>query len=132
MRWILSGAVMLAGCTAGTLSPPGGTATGGGLVAECRMLEAAQAATVARGQVALPDVLVGCPGHEALRETQTMRAQTAALRTANAAVLPSAVRAAGPRGELVYRRMITRGVPEPVAAGIAESGLFRAAAGGRG
>lgn len=93
--------------------------------AECRLLERAQEETRARGLRAWPDVLVGCPGHEALRNAMSLAQMSAATRAANAAPLPAGV--ARGRSEMIYRRMITRGVPEPVARDLATSVDFAAA-----
>lgn len=97
------------------------------IAAECKTLEAAYTLMQGRGQVAPPDILVGCPGHEALRDTMPLKAQSAALRQANAAVLPPAVQAAGPAGARAFRRMITRGVPVDIANEVSQGALFAAA-----
>lgn len=121
--------LLLAGCAAPAVVPEPAPPAGGGRIAtECRLLEAAQAESRARGLTAWPDVLAGCPGHADLRPAMTLPQMTAATRAANAAVLPPAVRAMGARAGLVYRRMITRGVPESVAQTLAERPEFAAAA----
>ncbi|WP_323042399.1 hypothetical protein [Gemmobacter sp.] len=118
----------LAGCAAAVPAPQVAVqGRAGRIAAECRLLEAAHAATRARMGTAPPDILVGCPGHEALRDAMALTAQSAALRVANAAVLPPEVAAAGPQGARLYRRMISRGVPEPVAADVARGPLLAAA-----
>ncbi|MFN3647533.1 MAG: hypothetical protein ACK4S2_13635 [Gemmobacter sp.] len=126
--------VVLAGCAAPVAVPPPGAGNREGrLAAECRLLEAAHAATAARLGQAPPDILVGCPGHEGRRDAMPLAAQSAALRVANAAALPPVVAAAGPAAARAYRRMISRGVPEDVAAGLAQgpqAPLWRALAGG--
>ncbi len=126
--------LMLSGCAAVAPLPERRSAPpqdrAARIAAECRLLEAAHAATRAEGLAAPPDILTGCPGHEHLRDTMPLRAQSAALRTANAARLPPAVAALGPQAARIYRRMITRGVPEPVAARVAQGPLLAAAAGG--
>lgn len=121
--------LLLAGCGAPAVAPaPAGGGGGGRIATECRLLEAAQAETRARGLTAWPDVLVGCPGHADLRPAMTLPQMTATTRTANAATLPPAVRAMGARAGLVYRRMITRGVPEAVAQAMVSAPEFAAAA----
>ncbi len=135
--WLL--VVGLAGCAAPAVQAPVPDRAAR-IAAECRVLEAAQAAMVAQGMGALPDVVAGCPGHPQARDTMPLAAQTAALtmplaaqtaalRVANAAALPPAVQAAGPQGARAYRRMISRGVPEAVAAGVAQGPVWAAAMG---
>lgn len=105
----------LAACAAAVTETAPPPPAGDRVAAECRLLEAAQAETRARGLRAWPDVLVGCPGHGILRDAMSRPEMSAATRAANAATLPEAARVLGPRADLVYRRMITRGVPESVA-----------------
>lgn len=88
---------------------------------ECRLLEAAHAAMAARGENPQPDILVGCPGHEGLRDAMTTAQMSAATRRANAAIPPARVQAMGGRADMVYRRMITRGVSPLVASEMAET-----------
>ncbi|MCC5986718.1 MAG: hypothetical protein JJT95_03485 [Pararhodobacter sp.] len=97
------------------------------IAAECAMLERAQAETAARGLRDWPDVLVDCPGHEGLTPAMTMAQASEVTRLANAAALPETLREAGPRADIVYRRMITRGVPLPVAEFMATTPEFAAA-----
>jgi hypothetical protein len=97
------------------------------IATECRLLEAAQAETRARGLTAWPDVLAGCPGHPAT-STVTLRQMSDATRAANAAALPAAARPLGPRADLIFRRMIARGVPQPVAEAMTVTPAFAAAA----
>lgn len=97
------------------------------IAAECRLLEVAQAETRARGLTTWPDVLAGCPGHPAARPAMSLAQMSAATRAANAAALPPAAGALGPRADLVFRRMITRGVPVPVAEGMTARPEFAAA-----
>ncbi len=92
------------------------------------MLERAQAETRARGLTDWPDVLVGCPGHEELREAMTLAQMSEATRTANATSAPPAVTALGPRADAMFRRMITRGVPVVVAVAMTATPEFAAAA----
>lgn len=91
------------------------------------MLERAATEAAQRGMAAPPDILLGCPGHEALRATMSMAQMSAATRTANAAEVPALVQAMGARADMVYRRMITRGVPEAVARDMAQTPEFAAA-----
>lgn len=130
MRLVLVLPVLLSAC-AGAVSPPVGqplapaSATRAERIAvECRLLEEAHRQITAQGGAAVPDILVGCPGREALRDAMPLKAQSAALRRANAALLPAAVQAQGPEGARIYRRMITRGVPESLARSLAETPLF--------
>lgn len=118
-------ALTLMACAAPPAMTPIAGDAAGRLAAECRLLERAQAETRARGLRAWPDVLVGCLGHEALRDAMSLPQMSAATRAANAAPLPAGV--ARGRGEMVYRRMITRGVPEPVARDLVTSAEFAAA-----
>ncbi|MDP2086661.1 MAG: hypothetical protein Q8K20_15810 [Gemmobacter sp.] len=124
--------LMLAGCAVPVVVPGRVTVRedrAGQILAECKVLEAAHAATRARLGSAPPDILVGCPGHEGLRDGMSLAAQSAALRAANAAPLPPAVAASGVQGARIYRRMITRGVPETVAATVAQGPMWQAAVG---
>ncbi len=97
------------------------------IAAECRLLERAQAETGARGLTVWTDVLVGCPGHEGARNAMTLAQASDATRAANAADAPQAVRAMGPRADMVFRRMITRGVPVSVAEAMVTTPEFAAA-----
>ena len=99
------------------------------VLAECLMLERAHQTLQERRQPAPADILVGCPGHEGKRDEMPLKAQSEALRRANAAELPPNVRAQGASAARIYRRMITRGVPESLAREMAEGQLFAAAAG---
>lgn len=125
-------AVMLAGCGAELAGPPGPSVSGVGraeaVAAECRLLEEASRRMTLSGARAPADILTGCPGHETVRDEMALKAQTAALRRANAAQIPVEVRALGVHGPRVYRRMITRGVPEVIAQQLAGSDLMAAAA----
>lgn len=124
-------ALLLAACSVPAVAPrppPAATPDLPARVnAECRLLEAAQAETRARGLTAWPDVLAGCPDHPEARPAMSLRQMSDATRTANRAVLPPGARALGPRADLVFRRMITRGVPEPVAAAMTARPEFAAA-----
>lgn len=57
----------------------------------------------------------------------TLRQMSDATRAANAATLPPAASALGPRADLIFRRMITRGVPVPVAEAMTTTPAFAAA-----
>lgn len=119
----LAMAVFLSGC--GLSLPTSGPAQAtraDRIAAECALLaNAAQAMSAPHA-----GLLEGCPGVEA-RDTRPLRVQTASLRAAAQAELPANVEA-GSHGEVVFRRMITRGVPVPVAADLATSREFRQAA----
>ena len=121
--------LLLAACAtaAPAPQPPAPAPLAERIAAECRLLEAAQADTIARGLQAWPVVLTGCPGHEGAAPAMTMAQASDATRRANSATLPPAVATAGPRAETVYRRMITRGVPVEVAEAMALTPGFAAA-----
>ncbi|GAB4259090.1 MAG: hypothetical protein Kow0013_01500 [Pararhodobacter sp.] len=89
------------------------------IAAECALL--AEAA-LRMGPLAHPGLREGCPG-EAARDTRPLAVQTASLRAANQAALPAGV-APGSRGAAVFRRMITRGVPVPLAETLAATPAF--------
>jgi hypothetical protein len=62
--------LMLAGCAVPVVVPGRVTVRedrAGQILAECKVLEAAHAATLARAGNAPPDILVGCPGHETMK-----------------------------------------------------------------
>jgi hypothetical protein len=116
-------ALLLAACGAGPSAPP---APVDRIATECRLLEAAQIETRARGLTDWPDVLAGCPGHPAT-SAMTLRQMSEATRAANAATLPAAARPLGARADLIFRRMITRGVPPEVALAMTATPAFAAA-----
>ncbi|RRH73478.1 hypothetical protein [Falsigemmobacter faecalis] len=124
--------VLLAGCGAQVAgpgaAPPGAVSRVQAVAAECRLLEEAQRRMVAASGRAPGDILTGCPGHESARDEMPLKAQTAALRRANAAQVPAVVRGLGLQGPRIYRRMITRGVPEGIAQQLAASDLMAEAA----
>lgn len=68
----------------------------------------------------------GCPGIAA-RDARHLREQMASLRAATSAPLPPGV-APSSRGETVFRRLITRGVPPEIAAPLTTTDDFRRAA----
>jgi len=140
--WIAA-VLVVAGCSGGVVAPPAavsptvpgaGAVAGAGvgrdarIAAECRMLERAHSALIGARGTAPPDIVTGCPGHEGLRDAMPLAQQTRALRAANAAALPDEVRAGGRGAERIYRRMITRGVPEDLARDIARGPEFATAA----
>ena len=131
MRLVLALPVVLSACAAVVVVPGAPQRKSGDLASrvllECRMLEEAQATLRARGQTAPSDIVVGCPGHEGVTDSMPLKAQTAALRTANAAQLPASVQRQGTEAARIYRRMITRGVPESLAQEIAQGERFAAA-----
>lgn len=118
------GACALSGPVA-TVSPA--TTLQDRIVRECRLLERASVEISARGQVSPSDILVGCPGHEAVRESMSMAEMSAATRRANTASAPQGLRVMGPRADEVFRRMITRGVPVDIAEALTDSPEFAAA-----
>jgi hypothetical protein len=117
----------LAACAQAAPPPAAAPALPDRIAAECRLLVAAQVETAARGLTAWPDVLAGCPGHPEARAAMTLPQMSAATRAASAAALPPAARALGPRADLVFRRMITRGVPPAVAEAMTARPEFAAA-----
>ncbi len=80
----------------------------------------------AAGSPAHDGLLEGCPGSTA-RDTRPLARQTASLREGGQAALPPGV-AQGSRGEAVFRRMITRGVPVSLAIRLTADPLFAEAA----
>jgi len=127
MRALLPLLLVLAACATPAALPVPAPAPVDRIAAECRMLERAQAETGARGLRAWPDVLVGCPGHEGAGNAMTLTQASDATRRANAARPPEAVRAMGERADMVFRRMITRGVPVVVAEAMVATPEFAAA-----
>lgn len=93
------------------------------IAAECALLAQAAALMTAPH----PGLREGCPGMEA-RDTRPLPAQMASLREANAAALPAGI-APGSRAETVFRRLITRGVPAGIAAGLTARPEFAQASG---
>lgn len=80
----------------------------------------------AAGNPAHDGLLEGCPGSTA-RDTRPLARQTASLRDGGQAALPPGV-IQGSRGEAVFRRMITRGVPVSLASQLTADPLFAEAA----
>ena len=93
------------------------------LTTECALLSLAG---TRMGENSHPGLTEGCPGNTA-RDTRPLARQTASLRAANAAALPSGL-TAGTRAEGVFRRMITRGVPPDLAAALTSDPAFERAA----
>ncbi|WP_417601855.1 hypothetical protein, partial [Pararhodobacter oceanensis] len=79
----------------------------------------------AAGQPAHDGLAEGCPGVTAT-DSRPLSQQSAATRAAVAAALPAGVEA-GSRAEVVFRRMITRGVPLSVATDLTTSDAFATA-----
>lgn len=133
MRVLLALPLILAACATAPItkaphqSEPMSRATR--IAAECALLLHARERLIATARPAPQDIVVGCAGFEAAKDEMPLKAQSAALRAANAATLPPEVQRLAPQGEVVYRRMISRGVPESLAAELAPSALFRTAAG---
>ncbi len=128
MRPILALPLLLCACAAPAVVPPPTPDRADRIAAECRLLERAQSETEARGLRVWPDVLVGCPSHAGLGNAMTLAQASEATRAANAARPPETVRTMGARADMVYRRMITRGVPVAVAETMAGMPEFAAAA----
>jgi len=118
-------ALFLAACAAPGQAPRPAADPQDQIARECLLLERASAAMAARGENPQPDILVGCPGHEALRDAMSVAEMSAATRRAIAVQPPAEVQ--GPRADMVYRRMITRGVSDAVAAEMARTPEFAAA-----
>ena len=129
MRALLSLVLMLAACATPVAlpGPAPAPAPADRITAECRLLERAQAETAARGLTVWPDVLVGCPGHAGTQNAMTLAQASQATRRANAARPPAEVQALGARADMVFRRMITRGVPVEVAEALAATPDFATA-----
>jgi len=96
------------------------------LGAECRLLAAAAVDMARAGTPAHAGLTEGCPGASA-RDERPLAEQMASLREATAAPLPPGV-AARTTADTVFRRMITRGVPAPLAARLTATADFRLAA----
>ncbi|MCC5999258.1 MAG: hypothetical protein JJU19_00130 [Pararhodobacter sp.] len=126
---VLPGLLLTGACSPGALALRDGPAPDHStrIASECRLLERAQAETMARNLPSWPDVLAGCPGHESVVPAMTMAQASDATRRANRASLPEQVSGAGARAEIVYRRMITRGVPPAVAEAMTATAEFAAA-----
>ncbi len=127
MRALLLLPLVLAACATPAMVPPPAPTPAERIAAECRLLERAQEETETRGLRAWPDMLVGCPGHEGLATAMTLAQASDATRAANAAPAPQAVKALGTRADMVWRRMITRGVPLAVAQAMVATPEFAAA-----
>ncbi|MCB1395700.1 MAG: hypothetical protein KDJ98_06915 [Rhodobacteraceae bacterium] len=93
------------------------------IVAECQLLDLAAERMTAHEIAVQEGLHEGCPGVTA-RDTRPLADQTAALRIASGAGLPPGVPAGG-RAEVVFRRMITRGVPVEIAYSLAQTPVFR-------
>lgn len=119
---------LLAACAAAAPPPAAEAPPADRIATECRLLQAATVETAARGLRVWPDVLEGCPDHPEARGAMTLRQMSDATRAANAARLPEGARPLGPRADLVFRRMITRGVPVAVAEAMTARPEFAAAA----
>lgn len=116
----LAAAMALAGCAPRAPAPLAPTDR---ISAECALLAEAARLHPPLHAGALED----CPGIAA-RDIRPLAEQMASLRAATAAALPAGVRA-GSRGETVFRRLITRGVPPGVAAELTTRPDFARAAG---
>ena len=96
------------------------------IAAECRLLASAATRMATQGLTVQEGLREGCPGVTAV-DTRPLPAQTASLRAATAAGLPAGVQA-GSRAEVVFRRMITRGVPPAISASLTNASDFLIAA----
>lgn len=123
MRVFRLAPLLLAACV--TAAPRSAPAPSERVAAECALLARAGAAMAAVGTSAHAGLREGCPGETAV-DSRPLARQTASLRAAGAAALPPGVPAGG-RAEAVFRRMITRGVPVPVAVRLTADPLFAAA-----
>ncbi len=113
----LSLVLLLAACAPAARTP----APVDRIAAECALLAQAAAQMAAPH----PGLREGCPGVEA-RDSRPLPAQMASLREATAAPLPPGI-TPGTRAETVFRRLITRGVPAGIAAGLTARPEFAAA-----
>ncbi|PTW98924.1 hypothetical protein [Pararhodobacter aggregans] len=116
----------LAACSAGAPAPRAAPTGAARIAAECALLTQAGTMMAAAGNAAHDGLLEGCPGSTA-RDTRPLARQTASLRDGGQAALPPGV-ARGSRGEAVFRRMITRGVPVSLAIRLTADPLFAEAA----
>lgn len=116
----------LAACSAGAPAPRAAPTGAARIAAECALLTQAGTMMAAAGNPAHDGLLEGCPGSTA-RDTRPLARQTASLRDGGQAVLPPGV-TQGSRGEAVFRRMITRGVPVSLATQLTADPLFAEAA----
>lgn len=116
----------LAACSAGAPAPRAAPTAAARIAAECALLTQAGTMMAAAGNPAHDGLLEGCPGSTA-RDTRPLARQTASLRDGGQAVLPPGV-TQGSRGEAVFRRMITRGVPVSLATQLTADPLFAEAA----
>lgn len=116
----------LAACSAGAPAPRAAPTGAARIAAECALLTQAGTMMAAAGNPAHDGLLEGCPGSTA-RDTRPLARQTASLRDGGQAALPPGV-TQGSRGEAVFRRMITRGVPVSLASQLTADPLFAEAA----
>lgn len=116
----------LAACSAGAPAPRAAPTGAARIAAECALLTQAGTMMAAAGNPAHDGLLEGCPGSTA-RDTRPLARQTASLRDGGQATLPPGV-TQGSRGEAVFRRMITRGVPVSLATQLTADPLFAEAA----
>lgn len=96
------------------------------LVAECALLAHAGTMMAAAGQPPHEGLTEGCPGVTAT-DARPMARQLESLRAGSQTPLPAGL-IPGTRGEEVFRRLITRGVPVSLAVHLATDPLFAAAA----
>lgn len=96
------------------------------IAAECVLLGRAATMMASAGQPPHVGLNEGCPGVTDV-DARPIEDQMASLRLANSARLPVGL-VAGTRGEEVYRRMLTRGVPISLAEHLITSPQFAEAA----
>lgn len=119
--------VALSACTPTPPTTSGSTSAVSAAVAtECALLERAYAATQASGQAALPDILVGCPGREGLRDSMGRFESASAFTRAGSAPVPAAA-ASSSVATGIFQRMIARGVPVDVATAMTSTAEIAAA-----
>ena len=115
----------LVACTA-TAPAPEPAQLSAGARAECRLLVTAFDQTKQRTGETRPSIVEGCPGFENVVVRQNRFQASGGLLGAAATPLPADASAQGRLANIVFRRMIVRGVPQEIANGLARSPQFAA------
>ena len=116
----------LAACVSTAPQTPREASPDARIAAECALLDHAAGMMSAAGQPPHAGLSEGCPG-VAETDARPIEAQMASLRLANSARLPAGI-LPDTRGEEVFRRMLTRGVPISLAEHLITSPQFATAA----
>lgn len=125
MRLILIFPLLLAACVSAGPRPEAEPTQAQRLDAECALLTRAVEMMAAAGTPAAPGLREGCPDERGI-DSRPLTRQTASLREANATPLPPGLMPDS-RAEVVFRRMITRGVPVSLAIHLTSDPIFAAA-----